>query len=65
MYQFVVGQDGLNKTAATNIPENLQTLDFFPLYFETILPVILQEPTAICSKMPKQEKNQTPPIPSK
>jgi hypothetical protein len=36
-------QNGLNKTAAPNIAENSQPHDFFLLYFQTILTIVVQE----------------------
>jgi hypothetical protein len=36
-------QNGLNKTAAPNLTENSQPCDFFLMYFQTILAVIVQE----------------------
>jgi hypothetical protein len=43
MHQFVGKQNGLNKTGAPSIAENSQPCDFFLLYFQTILTVIVQE----------------------
>jgi hypothetical protein len=43
VHQFVGEQNGLNKTAAPSINEKSQPHDFFLLYFETILAVIVQE----------------------
>jgi hypothetical protein len=40
---FVGEQRGLDKTAARNITENSQLHDFFLLYFQIILAVIVQE----------------------
>jgi hypothetical protein len=41
--QFVREQNGLNKTAVPSIHEIPQPHDFFVLYFETILAVMVQE----------------------
>jgi hypothetical protein len=43
MHQFAGEQSELNKTAARNITQNLQPHDFFMLYFQTVLAVIVQE----------------------
>jgi hypothetical protein len=41
--QQSVGQTGINKTAAPNISENSQPLDFFLRYIQILIPVIAYE----------------------
>lgn len=43
MHQFCGRKSGLIKTAARNITQNLEPHDFFMLYFQTVLAVIVQE----------------------
>jgi hypothetical protein len=43
VHQLVGEQNGLNNTTSLNITENSQHRDFFLLYFQTILAVIVQE----------------------
>jgi hypothetical protein len=59
LYQFVGEQNGLNKTPARKITENSQPRDFFLLYFQTLLAVIIQETNRYMQQdAPKQEINQ-------
>jgi hypothetical protein len=43
VHQFVGEQNMLNRTVAPNISGNSQHLEFFLLYFQTILAVTVQE----------------------
>jgi hypothetical protein len=51
----------LNKTAASNTSESLQLLDYFLLYFQTILPVTVQEPN--CYMQQEIQARNKPDIP--
>jgi hypothetical protein len=58
--QSVREQNRLNKTAASNVSEYEQPLDFLP-YFQTIVSVILQE-TKLCIQQDANARNE-PDIP--
>jgi hypothetical protein len=51
----------INKTAASNTSENSQLLDYFLLYFQTILQVTVQEPN--CYILQETQARNKPDIP--